>query len=77
MPRIGRERADPDGPRVWAMPEIPGDVKTLRDVDGGEWRRSDVGLWECYDGDGRLLAAGVPDDVLLSSYAPLTEVIPR
>lgn len=62
----------PDGPRVWAMPELPEDVSAVRDAHGDLWRREVDGRWREV---GASLVGGYDDTLLLTSFGPLTEVV--
>jgi hypothetical protein len=70
----------PDGPRVWAMPELPEDVSAVRDRDGWRWER--VGeIWRIpgeVEGDRFTRTARftwVAERDLLELRSPLTEVV--
>jgi uncharacterized protein YuzE len=65
----------PDGPRVWEVPTIPADVTQLVDGSGDTWRRGEAGGWVMRASDGSVLAAGLDDSILLTSYGPVTEAI--
>lgn len=61
----------PSTPRVWAMPEIPEDVKAVRDNEGSIWHRAEEPerWWDCEDG--RRISA---ESRLIDERGPLTEV---
>lgn len=58
------------GPRTWQMPEIPPEVKRVRDREGGEWERV-VDGWVLLNDDPTL---GIGDNHLIEECGPLTEV---
>lgn len=65
----------PDGPRVWAMPEIPADVKRLRDRDGHTWHRTPR-HWRMVNPEtGAVNAMPLNGVELLAYLGPLTEVV--
>ncbi len=63
-----------DEPRQWRMPEIPDDVRAVRDRDGELWTRDETdGSWRHQDDDPDM--AGLPEEELLT-FGPLVEVKP-
>lgn len=63
----------PDGPRVWAMPELPEDVSAVRDRNGKRWTRCpDSHRW-CYVSPA--FAHSHVSDFDLLAHGPLTEVV--
>jgi hypothetical protein len=66
------------GPRTWQMPEIPEDVKRVRDNAGEEWVRADdaaAGHWEV-DTDDSTRYGLSSEANLIHHDGPLTEVLP-
>lgn len=67
----------PDGPRVWAMPELPEDVSAVRDREGDLWKRNGEKRWNVQQPEPftTLTTGGYTNTELIDFYGPLTEVV--